>query len=44
MSWVKEEMGSGTEVERDDFKTAVEQFAERMDTVAREIDDAVKSR
>ncbi len=39
---VEEERGSGTEVERDDFKAAVEQFAERMDTVAREIDDAVK--
>ena len=41
---VEEEMGSGTEVKRDDFKTAVEQFAKRMVEVAREIDDAVKSR
>lgn len=41
---VEEEMGSGTEVERDDFKTAVEQFAERMQIVAQEIEDSVKSR
>ena len=41
---VEEKMGSGTEVERDDFKTAVEQFAKQMEEVAREIDDTVKSR
>lgn len=29
-------MGSGTEVERDNFKTAVEKFADRMKTVAQE--------
>ena len=41
---VEEEMGSGTEVERNDFKTAVETFAERMKNVAQEIEDAVQSR
>ena len=41
---VEEELGSGTEVEKDDFKTAVEQFANRMKTVAQEINDLVKSR
>lgn len=41
---VEEELGSGTEVEKDDFKTAVEQFATRMKTVAQEINDSVKSR
>lgn len=41
---VEEEMGSGTEVERNDFKTAVEQFAERMRTVALEIEVSVRSR
>lgn len=37
-------MGSGTEVERFDFKAAIEQFAKRIEEVAREIVDAVKSR
>lgn len=41
---VEEEMGSGTEVERNDFKAAVEQFAQHMDTVAQDIEDSVKSR
>lgn len=41
---VEEELGSGTEVEKDDFKTAVEQFATRMKMVAQEINDSVKSR
>ena len=35
-------MGSSTEVEQDDFKTAVEQFAKQMKEVVREIDDVVK--
>lgn len=37
-------MRSGTEVEWDDFKTAIEQFAKRMKEVAREIDNVVKLR
>lgn len=41
---IEEQMGSGTEVERHDFKTAVEQFADRMNTVAQEINDAFKYR
>lgn len=41
---VEEEMGSGTEVERNDFKTAVETFAERIRIVAQEIEDSVQSR
>lgn len=41
---VEEEMGSGTEVERNDFKTAVETFAERMKNVASNISDSVKTR
>ncbi len=41
---VEEEMGSGTEVERNDFKTAVETFSARMETVAQDIDDALKTR
>lgn len=41
---VEEEMGSGTEVERNDFKTAVETFAEQMKIVASDIDDSVKTR
>lgn len=40
---VEEELGSGTEVEKDDFKTAVEQFATRMKTDAQEINDSVNS-
>lgn len=31
---VEEEMGSGTEVERDDLKTSVEKFAERTEIVS----------
>lgn len=41
---IKEEMGSGTEVERNDFKTAVETFAEQMKNVAQEIKDSVQAR
>ena len=41
---VEEEMGSGTEVERNDFKTTVETFAARMETVAQDIHDALKTR
>lgn len=41
---VEEEMGSGTEVERNDFKAAVEQFAHHMETVAQDIEDSVKTR
>lgn len=41
---VEEKMGSGTEVERNDFKTAVETFAERMRNVAQEIEDSVQAR
>lgn len=40
---VEEEMGSGTEVERNNFKTAVETFAERMKIVATDISDSVKT-
>ena len=40
---VEEEMGSGTEVKRNDFKTAVETFAEQMKIVAEEIKNAVQS-
>ena len=41
---VEEEMGSSTEVEKDDFKSAVEQCAERWETVAKEIKDMAKTR
>ena len=41
---VEEEMGSDTEVERNDFKTAVETFAEQMKIVVEEIENAVQSR
>lgn len=37
-------MGLGTEVEQDDFKTAVEQFAKQMEEVVSEIDNTVKLR
>lgn len=36
-------MRSGTEVERNDFKTVVEQFVERIEIVSQEIEDSVKS-
>lgn len=38
---VEEEMRSGIEVERNDFKTAVEMFAEQMRNVVQEIEDSV---
>ena len=41
---VEEEMESGTEVEKDDFKSAVEQFTNRWQTVANEIEDMVITR
>lgn len=41
---VEEEMGSGTEVERDDFKSAVKQFTKRWKTVANKIKNMVKTR
>ncbi|MCJ1470666.1 hypothetical protein MMC07_009312 [Pseudocyphellaria aurata] len=41
---VEKEMGSGTEVERNDIKAAVEQFAGRWHTVTDEINDTVKTR
>lgn len=37
---VEEEMGSGTEVEQNDFKAAVEQFSKRYQEVAAELDNA----
>lgn len=52
MRWVKaridelveEEMDSGTQVEQDDFKAAVEQFAIRFNTVQTELDSAIKDK
>lgn len=41
---VEKEMGSGTEMERNDIKAAVEQFAGRWHTVTDEISDTVKTR
>lgn len=41
---VDKEMGSSTQVEQDDFKTAVEQFAIRMNTVQDELESAVKDK
>lgn len=40
---VEEEMRSDTEVERNDFKTAVETFAKQMKIVTQEIEDSVQS-
>lgn len=40
---VQEEMGSGTQVDQDDFKAAVEQFAGRIKAVQDELDEQVKS-
>ena len=40
---VSEEMGSGTQVDQDDFKTAVEQFAQRIKAVDQELETQVKS-
>lgn len=39
---VEKEIGLGTEVEQDDFKIVIEQFAKQMEGIAREIDNAVK--
>ena len=41
---VEEEMGSGTQMEQDDLKAAVEQFAIRVNKVQLEIDSAVKDK
>ncbi len=40
---VDEEMGSGIEIERNDFKTVVEMFAEQMKNVAQEIENSVQA-
>ncbi|MCJ1453593.1 hypothetical protein MMC28_003940 [Mycoblastus sanguinarius] len=40
---IEEEMGSRTEEERGDFKAAVELFAEHMDAVAEQVQDAAKT-
>lgn len=39
----KEEMGFGTKVKHNNFKTAVEQFTELMRIVSQEINNAIKS-
>ena len=41
---VDEEMGSGTQVEQDDYKAAVERFANRMNIVQKEMNLAVKGK
>lgn len=41
---VEEEMGSGTQVDQDDFKVAVEQFNDRLKTVKKELDKQVKTK
>ena len=41
---VSEEMGSGTQVEQDDFKAAVEKFRERIEIVKNELSLAVKDK
>lgn len=41
---VQEEMGSGTQVEQDDFKAAVKQFGVRLNAVQKELANAVKSK
>ncbi|KAM0805763.1 hypothetical protein BDR22DRAFT_829103 [Usnea florida] len=40
---VEEEMGSGTEVERDEFKAAVEKFAERVEAYKEEVEAKKKT-
>lgn len=40
---VKEEMGSGTQVDQDDFKVAVEQFSARLKAVQEKLDTQVKT-
>ncbi|MCJ1348862.1 hypothetical protein MMC31_007095, partial [Peltigera leucophlebia] len=40
---VSEEMGSGTQVDQDNFKTAVEKFAQRIKAVGQELETQVKS-
>lgn len=37
-------MGSGMEVERNDFKAVVEKFAHHMETVIQDTEDSVKTR
>ena len=39
---VQEEMGSGTQVDQDDFKAAVEQFFARLKAVQEKLDTQVK--
>lgn len=41
---VEEEMSSGTQVEQDDFKVAMEQFAWQMETVQKDLDEQVKDK
>lgn len=40
---VQKEMGSSTQVDQDDFKAAVEQFAGRVKAVQDELDEQVKT-
>lgn len=40
---VEEEMGFDIEVEKNDFKTAIETFAKQIRIVAQEIEDSVQS-
>lgn len=41
--YVKEVMGSGTQVDQDDFKVAVEQFSARLKAVQEKLDTQVKT-
>ena len=41
---VEEEMGSGTQVEQDDFKEAVEKFGGQIDVVQKNLDLAVNNK
>ena len=40
---VEEEIGSGTRIDQDDFKAAVDQFSKRLKMVEKELDTQVKS-
>lgn len=40
---VEEELGSRTKEKKDDFKIAVEEFADRMKLITQEINNLVKS-
>lgn len=40
---IEEEIRLGTEIEKNDFKASVQQFAEYMETITQDIDDSVKS-